>query len=107
MPQRRRGQQFALLRIHSREAQLEVFQGNPGFAPAAAPEKIADPTGCGDAYRGGLLFGLQRGLDWAVTGRIASLMGSLKITSRGGQNHHATGDQIAARYREAFGAKLW
>ena len=68
---------------------------------------VIDPTGCGDAYRAGLLYGIGRGWDWQKTGQLASLMGSLKIASRGGQNHTATRDEIGARYREAFGAPLW
>jgi adenosine kinase len=74
--------------------------------PAVAPEKIADPTGCGDAYRGGLLFGLQRGLDWETTGRIASLMGSIKIAQHGTQNHRFSREEFATRYRAAFGDSL-
>ena len=68
---------------------------------------VIDPTGCGDAYRAGLLYGIGQGWDWQKTGQLASLMGSLKIASRGGQNHTATRDEIGARYREAFGAPLW
>jgi adenosine kinase len=74
--------------------------------PAVAPEKIADPTGCGDAYRGGLLFGLQLGLDWETTGRIASLMGSIKIAQHGTQNHRFSREEFATRYRAAFGVSL-
>ncbi len=55
--------------------------------PTPKPKAIVDPTGCGDAYRAGLLYGIQKGWDWETTGRLASLMGSLKIASRGGQNH--------------------
>jgi len=74
--------------------------------PSVAPEKIADPTGCGDAYRAGLLLGLQRGLDWQTTGRIASLMGSIKIAHHGTQNHRFTRDEFCARYQAAFGSAL-
>jgi adenosine kinase len=69
--------------------------------------KVVDPTGCGDAYRAGLLYGIGQRWDWQKTGQLASLMGSLKIASRGGQNHTATRDEIGARYREAFGGPLW
>jgi adenosine kinase len=71
--------------------------------PAAPVAKVVDPTGCGDAYRAGLIHGLLHGLDWRATGRIASLMGALKIESRGTQNHRATGAQLAARLRQSFG----
>ena len=74
--------------------------------PPVKPERIADPTGCGDAYRGGLLYGLQRGLDWAVTGRIASLMGSLKIAHHGTQNHRFGREEFARLYQQAFGTAL-
>ena len=74
--------------------------------PPVKPAQVADPTGCGDAYRGGLLFGLQRGLDWATTGRIASLMGSIKIGHHGTQTHRFTREEFAQRYRTEFGVAL-
>ena len=74
--------------------------------PAAQPQAVVDPTGCGDAYRAGLIHGLLHGLDWAVTGRIASLLGALKVATRGTQNHHFTMDEFAASYRAAFGSEL-
>jgi adenosine kinase len=74
---------------------------------AVPPQEIVDPTGCGDAYRAGLLFGIARGLDWRQTGQLASLMGSIKIACRGGQNHTPSRDEIGDRYLEAFGTSLW
>lgn len=74
--------------------------------PSVKAASVVDPTGCGDAYRAGLLYGLQRGLDWESTGRIASLMGSLKIAHAGTQTHAFTYDEIAARFHDAFGYKL-
>jgi len=74
--------------------------------PAARVSRIKDPTGCGDAFRAGLIFGLDRGLDWEVTGRIASLMGGIKIETAGTQNHCFTLEAFAARYRESFGHAL-
>ncbi len=74
--------------------------------PTAKPRAVNDPTGCGDAYRAGLLYGLLNHLDWEATGRIASLMGTLKIESHGTQNHHFTRAEFEARYREAFGRSL-
>jgi adenosine kinase len=71
--------------------------------PPVAAKEIADPTGCGDAYRAGLLYGLQHGLDWPVTGRIASLLGSIKIAHHGTQNHRLSRSEFANRYRDAFG----
>jgi len=67
---------------------------------------VVDPTGCGDAYRGGLLYGLMNGLDWELTGRIAALMGDIKIECNGTQNHSFTLDEFRNRYRDSFGAVL-
>ena len=71
--------------------------------PSVKPRAILDPTGCGDAYRAGLIHGLLRGLDWETTGRVASLMGSIKIESRGPQNHEFTSEDFRGRYRHIFG----
>ncbi len=75
--------------------------------PAVQARHVLDPTGCGDAFRAGLLYGIAAGFDWAVSGRLASLLGSIKIAQRGGQNHHFTRDEIAQRYKEAFGSRPW
>ena len=75
--------------------------------PSVKASAVVDPTGCGDAYRAGLLYGIAQGYDWPTTGRLASLMGAIKIASRGGQNHRLTREEIGARYREAFGASIW
>jgi adenosine kinase len=74
--------------------------------PAAKPQAVVDPTGCGDAYRAGLIHGLLHGLEWPVTGRIASLLGALKVASRGPQNHRFTRAEFATSYRAAFGSDL-
>ncbi|EAR21361.1 carbohydrate kinase family protein [Nitrococcus mobilis] len=71
--------------------------------PAVTPTAVEDPTGCGDAYRAGVLYGLARGLDWVSTGRIASLMGAVKIAHHGTQNHHFTREWFREHYRQAFG----
>jgi adenosine kinase len=75
--------------------------------PSVKPTALVDPTGCGDAYRAGLLYGIATGFDWPTTGRLASLMGSIKIAARGGQNHHASRDEIGALYRRHFGAAVF
>ena len=95
---------------------LIVTQGGEGstiytkdqtyHVPCAKAEKLADPTGCGDAYRAGLLYGLMNGLDWEVTGRIASLLGALKIEQAGTQNHQFTIDEFKQRYQQSFGSEL-
>ncbi len=71
--------------------------------PAVEPGAVVDPTGCGDAYRAGLLHGLLNGFDWETTGRIAALAGSIKVASQGTQNHRFTADEFAARFQAAFG----
>ncbi len=75
--------------------------------PCVNAKELLDPTGCGDAFRAGLLYGIAAGLDWPLTGRLASLMGAIKIASRGGQNHHFTRDEIAQRFKESFGNRIW
>jgi adenosine kinase len=75
--------------------------------PSVRPEHLVDPTGCGDAYRAGLLFGIAHGYDWPLTGRLASLLGAIKIASRGGQNHRFTYEEIGQRFRESFALSLW
>jgi len=75
--------------------------------PAVPPTALVDPTGCGDAYRAGLLYGIAHRWDWERTGRLAATLGSIKIASRGGQNHAIDRDLIAKRYVEHFGVSLW
>jgi adenosine kinase len=86
-------------RIHAGGATIHV--------PAVPPAALVDPTGCGDAYRAGLLYGIGAGWDWEKSARLASLLGSLKIASRGGQNHAVNRDALASLYAKAFGSKLW
>lgn len=75
--------------------------------PCVKASELVDPTGCGDAYRAGLLYGIQNGMDWQTTGRLASLLGSIKIASRGGQNHQISRELVADKYHQAFGQNLW
>jgi adenosine kinase len=84
--------------IYTRDGQIAI--------PAAKPKAIIDPTGCGDAYRAGLLHGLMHALDWETTGRVASLLGAIKIESRGTQNHNFSLEEFESRYRESFGRPL-
>jgi len=74
---------------------------------AVRPTAIVDPTGCGDAYRAGLLYGIAHDWDWEATGNLASVMGSIKIASRGGQNHRVERAEVAEHYRKAFGERPW
>ena len=75
--------------------------------PCVEADAIVDPTGCGDAYRSGLLYGIAHGWGWEKTGQLAALMGAIKIACRGGQNHHPSRDEIGERYAKAFGTALW
>lgn len=71
--------------------------------PSAKLLALRDPTGCGDAYRAGLLYGLMNEIDWQTTGRIASLMGAIKIEHHGTQNHGFSMDEFKSRFHENFG----
>lgn len=70
--------------------------------PCVKADKIVDPTGCGDAYRAGLLYGIANGWDWLTCGRLASTMGAIKIANRGGQNHKPTRVDIENIYTQAL-----
>jgi len=81
-----------------------------GRSETIAPLRVTDavdPTGCGDAYRGGLLYALARDLGWPVAARLGSVMGAIKISHPGPQNHPVDRDAVSALYREAYGASPW
>ncbi|MDZ7640689.1 MAG: carbohydrate kinase family protein [Desulfurivibrio sp.] len=85
----------------------QIYAGGQRFEIPSAPiSEAKDPTGCGDAYRAGILYGLENGLDWETTGRIAALCGAFKIEQYGTQNHSFTMEQFKARYQEAFGSSF-
>jgi len=102
--------------IASRVAALVVTRGAEGSTiyadgqridiPPVVATQVVDPTGCGDAYRAGLIHGLLHGKPWETTGRIASLIGAIKIESRGTQNHSFTLQQFKDRYQASFGVAL-
>jgi len=96
----------ALIVTRGAEGSVIHADGREVLVPAVRPEAVVDPTGCGDAYRAGLIYGLQNGLDWETTGRIASLMGAIKIAHAGTQHHRFTRDEFADRFRAAFGRAL-
>ena len=109
------GRQLAEL---AREVKALIFtQGNKGSTiiaggqrheiPCVEAESVADPTGCGDAYRAGLLYGISHGWDWPSTGKLGSVMGAIKIAHRGGQNHAPKREEIEARFKRAFGYSPW
>lgn len=74
--------------------------------PCVKADEVVDPTGCGDAYRAGLLHGIVNGWDWEASGKLASVMGAIKIASRGGQNHRPSKNEIETRYAAAFGSQI-
>ena len=85
-----------------------IHAGGVTYAiPAARASAVLDPTGCGDAYRAGILYGMSHGWDWERTGGLASVMGSLKIASRGGQNHTVNQDTVGALYHATFGSHVF
>src|SRR5580692_5130210 len=96
----------ALVVTRGAEGSVIYAGGKTLNVPCVTPKAVVDPTGCGDAYRAGLIHGLLRGLDWETTGRVASLMGAIKLESRGPQNHHFTQAEFSRRYRDSFGQSL-
>jgi adenosine kinase len=75
--------------------------------PSAPADPEIDPTGCGDAYRAGLLYGIAQRWDWPSAGRLGAVMGALKIARRGAQNHGVAREEVEARFRKAFGYSPW
>ncbi|HAV37791.1 MAG TPA: carbohydrate kinase family protein [Massilia sp.] len=85
----------------------EIYAGGERYdIPAVPATAVVDPTGCGDAYRAGLLYGIAQGYDWKTSGRIASLLGSIKIGHQGGQNHSFTPAEVADKFEAAFGYRF-
>jgi len=75
--------------------------------PCVEADSVADPTGCGDAFRAGLLYGIAHGWDWPSTGKLGSLMGAIKIAHRGAQNHAPARGEVEERFKRAFGYSPW
>jgi adenosine kinase len=92
----------ALIVTRGADGSIIHTKGGPIEIPCAKANTIVDPTGCGDAYRAGLIHGLLHGLDWQTTGRIASVMGAIKIESLGTQNHTFTSAEFKQRLAAAF-----
>jgi adenosine kinase len=96
----------ALILTRGAEGSVIHANGQRFDIPCAKAEAVVDPTGCGDAYRAGLLYGIASGFDWLKTGRLASLMGAIKVASRGGQNHSVSRDELRRMFRSNFGSDL-
>ncbi len=96
----------ALIVTRGAHGSVVYTPGHRMEVPAAPARAVNDPTGCGDAYRAGLLYGLMNDMDWETTGRIASLMGAIKVEHHGTQNHRFSMDEFKSRFHEAFGRHL-
>jgi adenosine kinase len=100
-------QRLSALIVTRGEQGADIFTGGKRIdIPCVPAEQIVDPTGCGDAFRAGLMYGLTNDMDWETTGRLASLMGSIKIASQGGQNHAPARVDIEEQFQKAFGYRF-
>ena len=85
----------------------EIYaDGTVHLVPPAHERRVTDPTGCGDAFRAGLLFGIEKGYDWMTIGRIGNLMGALKVEHPGTQNQRFSYEEFAEQFRQQFGYAL-
>ena len=94
----------AVVVTHSERGSRIYQAGQPVLdIPVVQVEEDKDPTGCGDAYRAGLLYGILNDMDWETCGRLGSLMGACKVQHQGAQNHSVTLDEVRERFKGAFG----
>ncbi len=84
--------------IHTAEKTYDI--------PPAHERRVTDPTGCGDAFRAGLIFGIEKGLDWLTIGRMGNLMGALKVEHPGTQNQRFSYDEFNEQFKQQFGYAL-
>ena len=101
------GEVKALIVTRGGEGSHIYADGRRYEIPCVEADALVDPTGCGDAYRSGLLYGIANGWDWVKTGRLAAVMGAIKIAHRGGQNHRPDRQEIGERFAKAFGQAPW
>jgi adenosine kinase len=100
-------QRVSALIVTRGEQGAEIFtSGQRIDIPCVQADRVVDPTGCGDAFRAGILYGLTNGMDWATTGRLSSLLGAIKIAHQGAQNHAPSRIEIEDRFQQAFGYRL-
>ena len=97
----------ALIYTQGSKGSTILASGQRHEVPCVEAQSVVDPTGCGDAYRAGLLYGISHGWDWPSSGKLGSVMGAIKIAHRGGQNHAPAREEIEARFRGAFGYSPW
>jgi adenosine kinase len=84
-----------------------IYAGGETYdVPPAHERRVTDPTGCGDAFRAGLIFGIEKGYDWLTIGRIGNLMGALKVEHPGTQNQRFDYGEFAEQFRQQFGYAL-
>ena len=96
----------ALIITRGSEGSTIYNDGKQITIPCAKAERLADPTGCGDAYRAGLIHGILNGKDWETTGRVASLMGAIKIEQHGTQNHGFSTEEFVQLFKSNFGINV-
>ena len=101
------GKVKALVQTLGAKGSVVYAGGKKHEIPSVKADALVDPTGCGDAYRAGLLYGIANGWDWPSTGRLGAVMGAIKISHRGAQNHAPSREEIEARYKDAFGFSPW
>lgn len=100
-------QRVSALIVTRGELGAEIFTDDKKLTiPCVKVDQVVDPTGCGDAFRAGMLFGLTNDMDWETTGRLSSLMGAIKIAHQGGQNHILSKAEIDDRFYQAFGYRI-
>jgi adenosine kinase len=97
----------ALIYTQGSKGSTILSDGQRHQIPCVEAQSVVDPTGCGDAYRAGLLYGISHGWDWPTTGKLGSVMGAIKIAHRGGQNHTPLREEIEARFKRSFGYSPW
>jgi adenosine kinase len=101
------GELKALIVTFGAKGSLVMAGGERHEVPCVEADRVVDPTGCGDAYRAGLLYGVAHGWDWPTAGKLGAVMGAIKIAHRGAQNHAPAREEIEARFRRAFGYSPW
>ena len=92
----------ALIVTRGGEGSVVYNDGDEIEIPTVNVDQAIDPTGCGDAYRAGLLLGLEKGWDWQTSGRVGSLIGAIKVQQEGTQNHQFSIDEFAQQYENHF-----
>ena len=97
----------ALVVTHGAQGSVLFAGGQRHDIACVQADAVSDPTGCGDAYRAGLLYGIAHGWDWPSTGKLGAVMGAIKIAHRGAQNHATASGEIEERFRRAFGYSPW